>query len=343
MARSERKQEVEEAEELEIVEIPNPYPVPLYLNQKYVFSVLAMMEGGYAQLETVKANRSAQEEHTSKISGEVGVSNVFALLSMKLGGERGSQKQSGDTEERSSERVHTPDSLFARLRERLYQDGLIRTENLADAQLGEYVEFAASLHKNPLIEVLETYRSFGEISKAVEKASAPNSGSQQGQHGSRQKNHQQQGSGQKQNTPQSTQSTTNQVLAQIEVLLQSLSGKEGGTFDLVGEVNSTEDGPRLKVVLVLDPSFANDPTSADLIDGEYYVLGKVVKAVPKDSDEKISLLRKTSLGKAGPLVAKLADSLASMDTEETGIALPKKIETELAGPVIQVVPIAIFM
>ncbi len=91
------------------------YPVPLYLNQKYVFSVLAMMEGGYAQLESVKATRLDQEERSSKLSGEVGVTNAFAFLGVKLTGERGSQRQSGDAEERSSERVHTPDSLFARL------------------------------------------------------------------------------------------------------------------------------------------------------------------------------------------------------------------------------------
>src|SRR5690349_11991969 len=120
MARSERKVEGEDDP------IANPYPVPLYLNQKYVFSVLAMMEGGYAQLQSVKATRTDQEERTNKLSGEVGVTNAFAFLGIKLGGERASEKKTGGSEEVSTERVHTPDSLFARLREKLYQQHLIR-------------------------------------------------------------------------------------------------------------------------------------------------------------------------------------------------------------------------
>jgi hypothetical protein len=324
MARSDRKAESE------ITPIDNPYPVPLYLNQKYVFSILAMMEGGIAQLENIKSTRSDQEERSSKISGEIGLSNVFALLNLKLGGEKSTQRQAGDTQEISSERVHTPDSLFARLRERLYQDQALRREEIAHALPGEYVEFAVTLHKNPLTEVLETIRSFAQISLDVQSTSAVNS--QIGPKGVQSK------SGVKGGQQQpKTQSNTSQILKQIDVILKSLSGEEGGTFDLIGSVG----GSKLQAVLVLDPNFASDPTSADLVDGEYTVLGKIVKVISPDSEETISPLRKTSLGKASPLVEQLVSSLAAIQTP--GINLPKTIETELSGPVIQVVPIAIFM
>jgi hypothetical protein len=40
-------------EDIEAGPRENRYPLPLYLNQKYVFDVLSTMEGGFSQLETV--------------------------------------------------------------------------------------------------------------------------------------------------------------------------------------------------------------------------------------------------------------------------------------------------
>lgn len=312
----------------------NAYPIPLYLNQKHVFSVLAMMEGGFAQLENVKATWSDQDSRSNKAAGEVGVSNVFALLGIKLSGERATQHQNADTQEVSSERVHTPDSLFARMRERLHQEGRIKTESFENVTPGDYVEFKVTLRKNPLINLLETMYSFVQIAEGVQE-----SASQQPRSVGSGRNKTQGPSGKP--TPASPQLTSPisnvQMLKQLEVLLKSLKGIEGGTFDLIGTVT---DSP-MQVVLVLDPSFASDPTSRDLVDGEYTVLGKATRIVTGNSSDKINLLRKTSLGMAPAIVQQLVEILASMSTH--GLSVPDKIETEVSGPAMQVVPVAIFI
>src|SRR5688572_25903957 len=86
-------------------------PLVVYLNQRYVFDLLAMAEGGLTQLETIKTSSAVQSDHASKISGDVGFSNVFAFIGLKGGGERSKSSLTSDQAESSIERVHTPNSL----------------------------------------------------------------------------------------------------------------------------------------------------------------------------------------------------------------------------------------
>jgi hypothetical protein len=62
------------------------YPLPLYLNQKYVFDVLSMMERGFSQLETITSRRAGQVDAEGDLSREIGFGNVFGLLNVSLGG-----------------------------------------------------------------------------------------------------------------------------------------------------------------------------------------------------------------------------------------------------------------
>lgn len=64
----------------------NKYPIPLYLNQKYVFDLLAMMEGGLSQQATVKTTESGYTEGSTRFSGDIGTKNVFAFLGFSVGG-----------------------------------------------------------------------------------------------------------------------------------------------------------------------------------------------------------------------------------------------------------------
>jgi hypothetical protein len=311
--------------------LPNPYPIPLYLNQKYVFSLLATLEGGYAELENVKANRTVEHQQSSNISGEVGVTNAFAFLGIKLGGQRGTEHKSGDTQEITSERVHTPDSLFARLREQLHQEGMIRTESLDEAVPGEYVEFMAVLSKNPIVEALETVQDFFHMLEENDTATTP----VQPKPNNKTQNRRQAQPRTSGVTASNTQNTT--AYKQLNIMLNSVRGKEGTTFYLVGEIVGTQ----IQSVVVMDPNFANDPIAADLIDGQYTVLGKVVRAIPQESQEVINLLRNASIGKLAIFTNQIAEAVQGMN--ELGVDLPDVRKTTVSGPAIQVVPIAIFM
>jgi hypothetical protein len=303
----------------------NSYPIPLYLNQKYVFSILAIMEGGFSQFESVKATRTEQEDKSNKVSGQAGVSNAFGFFGITLGGERAHQRQTGDIKEVTSERVHTPDSLFARMRERLYEQGKIQVANVDDWKPGDFVEFKATLRKNPLVETFETIlavgRTFGDLEEPRQNKSGKNTNARHSN---------------EQSTPNPA-NISNQ-LKQVEVLLRMIKGMdEGGSLDLIGSLVDAED---VQAVLVVDPSFSSDPTLADLVDGEYSIIGKVVKVIPKGSNNSINLLRKTTIGMLPDLAEKL---VANMSTLEGMRTTQKELTTSIEGPAIQVVPIAIFL
>jgi hypothetical protein len=313
--------------EAQEVPIDNQYPIPIYLNQKHVFSILAMMEGGFAQLQTIKETRTEQEGNDRKVSGQVGVSNAFSFLGIQFGGERGTHQTTGDVQEVQSEKVHTPDSLFARMRERLHQQGKVQTKNFSEAKPGQYIEFEATLRKNPLIDTFETIVVVAKTLRDMQEVTKPNQSKV--------------GSGNKQShtgKQDSSQGITNNQLKQMEGMLKAVKGDEpGGTVDLIGTLTGKE---RMESVLIADPNYADDPTFSDLVDGEYTILGKVVRVIPAESGEKINLLRKTGLGKVPEVVKLLAGAITAFS--DVGVDLPDPV-TEIEGPAIQVLPIAIFL
>jgi hypothetical protein len=95
----------------------------------------------------------------------------------------------------------------------------------------------------------------------------------------------------------------------------------------------------LRAVLVADKNFFSGSSLADVDDGEYRVLGKVSRALLTEEDS-ISLLRKTGLGNfTGSLTDQLKDAFNSIDS--TNIRVPR-MEFEIYGPALQIVPIGIF-
>lgn len=292
------------------------YPISLYLNQKYVFDILATMEDGFSQLQTLKTTLNKQQQTATKFAADIGVSNVFAFLGVTLGAQREKEKQQGETTEKTLEKVYTPNSLFAKMRSRLTEEKLLRDlKDLPIDQLvpGEFVEFAARLSKNPLIDAFEALRSFEDLAKAVP-------GIQQGQI-----KKPQQGQGRKASS------------SQFAPLLDEL--KNEGGVDLVGIVLPDAG---IRVVITLDMDFLSDPTLSDLLDGEYTILGKVTKVVRTQHEDDINLLRKTAFGRIkDPAIFESLDNILE-EVRNSGFDIPE-METRIKGPALQVIPIAIYI
>lgn len=147
-------------------------PVPLYLNQQAVFDLLAVIEDGFSQLRAVKTSSSESEKGKDEVGGEIGVSNVFAFLGVKLKGGVSSESGSDRKREVSEERVFTPASLFAKLRAALIERGLLTDLDTVEHGAlapGQFVEFSGILRKNPvvaamegMIQLIETAQLFAE-------------------------------------------------------------------------------------------------------------------------------------------------------------------------------------
>jgi hypothetical protein len=304
----------------------NMYPLPLYLNQKYVFDMLAMMEEGLSQLQNVKTTQTDQQDASRRYSGDVGVKNVFSFLGVSLGAERASKKQRNEMQEITTERVYTPNALFARMREWLYEDCPIVRSELSNTKPGAFVEFEVTLRKNPLIETLETFLSLMQMALVFQEPQQPKP----------KPTSQQQGRGQKPSVAQGPgEDEGDKVMRQMRGFLDQLNAQ--GSLDLVGTVTNQEG---MQVVLTLDKAFLSDPSLSDLVDGQYTVLGKVVRVLPKGSEEKLNLLRKTGLGKIQTQL--LQEMTAKLQgAEGAGFKIPD-LAMEIEAPAIQVMPIAIF-
>ena len=291
-------------------------PIALYLNQRDTFDLLAALEGGFSQFSTVQTTSTGKT--SADVSGEaqLGSSNVFAFLGVKLGGRAARKVAQDQSESTTGEIVHTPASLFARLRKDLSDRSLLRhvsgETNLDDIHPGDFVEFEATLRKSPVIELL---LSFSELMPLIGKFQEQPAAKGPGRGG------------------RTNQSEVGKIRGQIDALLSVLTAD--GSQDVIAELGST------RAVLTTEQNFFVDPTMNDLIDGTFRVLGKATRIVPGGSPDKISLMRKSPLGKFGTIMQGLTAAMATL-AEGEEVNYTASVETEIHGPALQVIPIAIF-
>ena len=99
-------------------------------------------------------------------------------------GKYGRESQDSDQKEISTEKIHTPTSLFGKLRLKLHDLKLIRkidsVESLEELQTGHFVEFKAILRRNPLVNaveglvgILNMVASWTETESKLHKGSQP--------------------------------------------------------------------------------------------------------------------------------------------------------------------------
>jgi hypothetical protein len=113
------------------------FAVAVYLNQAVVFDLLAIMEDGMAQVSTIRTSESKK----AGTKAGIGASNVFALLGVRLKG----SLENADGREITQERVHTPLSLFAKVRTYLQKAKLVHDltregGHITDVRAGHFVE-----------------------------------------------------------------------------------------------------------------------------------------------------------------------------------------------------------
>lgn len=296
--------------------------IPIYLNQRIVFDILAIIEDGFSQLSDIKTSTSEAESQKYGTGASIGVSNVFALLGVSFKREKGAEKGAEAQTEILQEKVHTPTSLFSKLRSQLKQQQLLMEipageGSIGDIKSGQFIEFQAVLRKNPLVDTIEGFRQLMNIATLfIGDQNNPTKSKQMkgGRH----------------------QDPNQLIMQQIDGMLNALT--ESNTMEIIAEILGTST---IKVVLSTELDYFSDRSVSEIIDGEFRVLGKVVRVITQNSGERINLLRKTSFGR---FQRKIFDDLANafVGAEEVGIEFPKLI-TEIEGPALQVIPIAIFV
>ncbi|OOE69638.1 hypothetical protein BZG20_01545 [Salinivibrio sp. IB868] len=285
--------------------------VPVYLNQKLVFDLLAMLQGGISTVTTVTESSLNKNTDGEKVSAGFGLSEAFStLLKIDL---TGSKEKTVGTEEAntsSQERVHTPASLFFQLRNTLLEKGYLKETHEELPKAGDFVEFEGFLKRNPIVETIDSLAEMMDMADVFEDKPQPKKGRR-------------------------NQISENQKIKQ-QMLRFSDTLKAGSTIDL----SSASLKAGYTAVVTVETGFLNDPLMSDLVDGQFKIIGKVIKSV-SDSSDSINLLRKTALSKMpSTLMLDALGNLSSLGSEQ-GFDIPD-LKLEIEGPAIQILPIAIY-
>ncbi|MDX6613657.1 MAG: hypothetical protein QOD75_2843 [Blastocatellia bacterium] len=289
----------------------NELIIAVYLNQRIVFDLIAILQDGMSTVTRINSSEETKNADTQRYGAAFGLSQALSsLLKIDVSGDRAKLKEGSSGTQRSEERVHTPSSLFQKLRSKLLEENKIQVVNAQyTPEPGDIVEFSTSLRRNPLIQVMDTFGQLFDMAMAFDPQP------QKGGH---------------KNKPNEMAKLKSQIGLFSEML------KAGDTVDIVSD--NLECGHR--AVITLDEEYLNDPTMADLVDGQFQVVGKVIRVID-DSKGSVNLLRKGAVGSMNKQVLETAFAHFNSAAVTASVDVPS-IEWEIHGPVIQIIPIAIF-
>ncbi|MDD6879812.1 MAG: hypothetical protein PUD59_06310 [bacterium] len=285
--------------------------IPLYLNQKIVFDLLASINDGFTQVTKLKTASATEGSFGGTVEADLGNKNIFALLGVKLKGKVDAEHNKEHSKEQEQEKIHTPSSLFNNLKAQLFKEKMVKRINgkIDDIYPGEFVEISGILKINPLITMMENMTRVLELATVMQ-----NDGTGKR---AKQKNLE-----------------DKKTIMQMEAFTNSL--KANGMVDMICEM---EGAGSCKAVLPVYMDYFFNGNSSEIVDGKFKVLGKVAKVC--NQNEKIDLLRNTSLSIfKESLLEEMLSGFNADSNQEMNIG---ELETIVQGPALLIIPIAIYL
>ena len=286
--------------------------IPVYINEKIVLDMLAIIEDGFSAVSQV--NYTEHNEKTSSQKADIGVSTSATILSkllkINIGGELTHSGNNAENKNVSQEKIHTNVSLFSKFRNLLIDEKMLKTDfDIINMKIGDFIEVEGELQKNPLIDCMD---KFVEIFRMVEIFSErPELGKKTQAKAQKQEN--------------------NNIVKQIKSFVDEL--KHSGTIDFI---LSDDKGA---VVLSAQEQYLSNDNISELLGGRFKILGKVI-AVHKEKSDSIDLLRKTSLSVlSDDFIKEMFAGLKTEDMEQFNLP---ELKTKIDGPAVIVIPVAIY-
>lgn len=282
----------------------NKLTIPIYLNTKIVFDMLATIEDGFSDVKNVQTSKNKNQ--VNDVETNIGTNNLFAFLNI---GVRGNHKGTLDNGETIiEERTHTPVSLFQQLKEQLDNAKFINRD-INNLNIGDFVEVQGTLKNNPVIDMLSGFKEIITLSNLFTDSKPKNN-----------KNR-------KENIL-----TDKRLNAQMDGLIKGLQAD--GKKDIICEAG------KINIILPTDENYFLNNNMSEVTDGNYKILGKVIQICMKSGE--ISLLRNTVFSKLQMDKMNKFQELFS-DPSLTQFVGEGGIKTVISAPVIMVIPIAIYI
>ena len=317
---------------------------PVYLDTEMLISFLASLEDGVSYSSEVAERYSASSDREGEGAGKVSLPSIATLLGLTLSAEGRYKRRSSADEGVESKfvREHTAASLFNRLRLKLAEvpDALIQVQSsdgFSDLTSGRLVEIQGEIIGNPLKQILDLLAAIGPyFGLALEEPTpdalpAKNTSAHAPKRG---------GGPSKSSVPQLASLPGQQQSP--EVTLQDLLRVLKREVERSPVLDLLMEGPDgVKVVLTVSRELLTPEVEAYLIGGTFNVIGKASAIL--DASQNINLIRRTVFGFGG---RELADQMFGdfMKSMAQGGAINLSLaQTVIDGPVIQVLPLAIYL
>ena len=290
----------------------NQLMIPVYINEKIVLDMLAIIEDGFSTVSQVSYSDHKENSNAQKIEAEVSTSAsiLSKLLKIDLKGELSHSGNCGETENTTKEKVHTNVSLLSKFRAFLTDANILKSGfDISNMKIGDFIEVEGELQKNPLINCMDIFVDMLRMADIF--AEKP------------QLNAKTQAKAQKQQQ--------DETMKKIKSFASEL--KHSGTVDFI-----LSDSAGTVVLSAQEQYLSNDNIS-EILGGHFKVLGKVI-AICADKTESIDLLRKTTLSILPHVL--LADMFSYLQNEDMKQYNLPELKTEISGPAVIVIPVAIY-
>lgn len=290
----------------------NQLMIPIYINEKIVLDMLAIIEDGFSTVSQVSYSDHKENSNAQKIEAEVSTSAsiLSKLLKIDLKGELSHSGNCGETENTTKEKVHTNVSLLSKFRAFLIDANILKSGfDISNMKIGDFIEVEGELQKNPLINCMDIFVDVLRMADIF--AEKP------------QLNARTQAKAQKQQQ--------DETMKKIKSFASEL--KHSGTVDFI-----LSDSAGTVVLSAQEQYLSNDNIS-EILGGHFKVLGKVI-AICADKTESIDLLRKTTLSILPHDL--LADMFLCLQNEDMKQYNFPELKTEISGPAVIVIPVAIY-
>ncbi len=286
--------------------------VPIYINEKIVLDMLAIMEDGFSMVSQVNYTEHKENNATQKIDAGVSTSATILskLLKIDISGELSQAGNKGEDESVVKEKVHTNVSLLSKFRGFLIEQKMLKSDfDFSKMQVGDFIEVEGELQKNPLISYMDIFIDLFRMADIF--TDKPQLGNKTRVNTQKQKE--------------------NEIIKQIMSFADEL--KHSGTIDFI-----LSDSKGTAVLSAQEQYLANDNIS-EIIGGHFKVLGKVI-SICKEDTENIDLLRKTSLSiLSEELLNEMFSGFKTSDMKQFNLP---ELKTKINAPAVIVIPVAIY-
>ena len=290
--------------------------LPVYLNEKVVLDMLAILQDGFSMVSEISTTSQESNDVSGTTKGEMSSGSLLnRVLKIKLGAEVSGEKKQEEQWVSKEARFHTNASLFSEFRRQLIEHDMLTcmasdSLDIHEIQIGDFIEVEGALMKNPLIDILEKFISVYRMSKIFSEPVAV---------------------GHKKQASQKELAEDAQI-QQMRALLEELR--------VTGTLGFVLKSDRASLVLSAQEKYLENDNISELIGGNFKILGKVIK-ICAEKDEGISLVRKT------PLDILDADSLDGLiqafeSNDLKQLHLPE-VEIQISAPAAIVIPVAIYV